>query len=105
MRSYFNSINGIVVIFDLNSSESFNKAKELFLELKSFVRSECKFVLLGNKHDKIIPFSSLFLNLNQIIQEFIKLNNITYFEVSCLTCYNVDNSINYLVQCILKSYN
>lgn len=51
VRSFFNKVTGAIVLYDVNSLESFQKAKEYIKEYKKFNDYYSYIFLLGNKID------------------------------------------------------
>ena len=50
-KSYYKVANGIIIVFDISDRGSFEKAKEWVEEIKMFVKTSVKIMLIANKID------------------------------------------------------
>lgn len=89
----------LVVCFDLTTSKSFEKAKEIIkneLKVYAFLMQEdfANVVLIGNKSDLSRERKVKIFEIN----EFCKKYNIQFFETSAKTKQNVQNVFNKIVE-------
>ena len=95
-RQYFSKVNGMLLVYDITSRDSFEKISKWIEEIIEKVGSldEIGFVLLGNKND---------LQLQRVVskeegKEKAKELGIPFFETSAKTGYNLKESIAVLSQ-------
>ena len=103
--NYLKKANGIILIYDITSRESFEALNNWADEIKEKSKSDeaRPIILIGNKLD---------LEKNRCIskeegENFAKNNcgGINFYETSCKTGENVENAINYLVSQIYNKYS
>jgi GTPase KRas len=92
-----NETRAFLLMFALDDPQSFEIAKQLYKDICQFKGNEVfPVVLIGNKCDLE----------HQIFLEEIKLfcgeNDLTYFETSCVTEKNVDQSFTFLIENMIK---
>jgi GTPase SAR1 family protein len=99
--SYINKCNIILYVYDTSDEESFNKLKKMHYSFCDKDFSRLRFILVGNKDDKIkeIPQSSY---TKSSINEFCKetLNGATHHIISSIT----NDGISKLYKDILKPF-
>lgn len=81
---YYRNANAAVVVFDLTSAASLDRAKNWVAELRSQVGESIKIVLVGNKSD--LPNKAVDI---EDVQTYCKQQDLTYFECSAKTGDNV----------------
>ena len=100
-KNYFQSSDGFIVVYDISSSESFERLNYWIEEIKSNSSELTKMILVGNKSD--------IQDQRQVNkeegEEFAKKNNIKFYEVSAKVGTNVDEAFESLVKDILKNYS
>ena len=52
-RTYYNGSTAAIIVYDVTSIESLNKAKEWFESIKDFIPADCFVCLVGNKVDLV----------------------------------------------------
>ena len=90
--------DGIILMFDLSYKEDFDDLPHLLdLITKIHNLEDFPVLLIGNKSDLNIQVQE------HEIKKFMKKGNfIGYFEVSCKTHKNVDESVNFIINYIFK---
>jgi len=82
----FRRIQGVIVVYDVTNEETFENAKDWYMEAKRFT-SGVPIILIGNKQDKeekVVDY--------QTAKEFADNANIEFFETSCKHNTNVEES-------------
>ena len=89
-------VDGIILLFDISNMEDFNGLSKLVEMITEFHNMEdFPVLLIGNKSDLDIQINKIEIN------EFLKKKKfIGYFEVSCKTHKNVEESVNFMVNYI-----
>lgn len=96
--NFFKNANGIVLVFDVNSRDTFDNLKIWIQSINLKVPSKnIKKILIGNKTD-LERFVS-----EEEAREFANIHNLVYFETSAKLNINIKESINYLVKEIYNS--
>ena len=96
--NFFKNANGIVLVFDVNSRDTFDNLKIWIQSINLKVPSKnIKKILIGNKTD-LERFIS-----EEEAREFANIHNLVYFETSAKLNINIKESINYLVKEIYNS--
>lgn len=96
--SYFRKANGIILVYDVNSMESFENVPSWYDSITSNVETEIPVVLIGNKIDMKENVSR-----NEAL-DFAKDNDIEVFFTSAKTGENIDNAIMSLVKSITEHH-
>ena len=100
-KSYFHSSDGFIIVYDISNIDSFDRLDYWIDEIKTNSQEITKMVLVGNKCDIIeerkIP--------KEDGQEFAKNKKIKFFEVSAKEGININESFEFLVKEILKSFS
>lgn len=98
VESYYSHSAFCIIMFDLNSSNSFNEAINWFQQYKS-IKPNDLIILVGNKYDKLDHKTNEGLSYGNIpkIKPFIDKHNIPYIEISALTRYNVQELITFII--------
>ena len=98
VKIHIRNADAVILLFDISDREDFkglsillNMIKEIY-DLESF-----PVLLIGNKSDKDINVSDD--EINELLE---KEKLIGYFEVSCKTQKNVEESVNFMVNYINK---
>ena len=96
-KSFFNSADGIIFVFDLTNKQSFENLKNWLKEAESYTE-DFEYILVGNKKDLI--------NSIEVNQESLKDNDLfngtKYFEVSAKTGENIEECFEELTDLILN---
>ena len=100
-KNYFRSSDGFIIVYDISSSESFERLDYWIEEIKSNSDEFTKMILVGNKCD--------IQDQRQVNkaegEEYAKKKSIKFFEVSAKEGTNVNEVFECLVKDILKSYS
>lgn len=112
-RLVIKGVVGVIVVYDLTNSISFEFAKNLIEELiQNEGNGDIEILLLGNKLD-LIPNSnqsqtdsiqSTFIQIPQNTTEFIKKHHIIYYQVSAKTGININDSIDQLCRQVYEKF-
>ena len=99
---YYRGANAAFVVFDLTSKKSFNALNEWIQNYYKYSNpdSEKSVVLIGNKSDLIEEREIT----EEEINNFVKDNNIKYFETSAKDGKNVDECFYYISEQLMKQY-
>ena len=96
-KTYYRGSVGAVVLFDLTSSESFEKSIEWYKLALEICGKSLSVVFVGNKRDladkREVDFKK--------VEAFVKTEDLSYVETSCLNGENVDLVFSELVENIL----
>ena len=99
-KNYFQSSDGFIIVYDISSTESFEKLDYWIEQIKTNAKECIKMILFGNKCDIIeerkVP--------KEDGEEYAKNNNIKFFEVSAKEGTNVTNAFETFVNDILLSF-
>jgi Ras-related protein Rab-8A len=87
-RAYYRGANGIILVYDVTSRETFDSIRTWFQDIKELSRGDQPLVLLANKSDK---------KKDQVVsnnegEALAKELNADFFEVSAKIRYNVDEA-------------
>ena len=97
-KSFYKIANGVILVFDLTSENTFNNIKQWILELNKNTDENIIKILVGNKLDlekqRKIPYSSAI--------EFAEKNNMKYIETSNKNHINIDKVFLILVDLIIS---
>ena len=97
-KSFYNGANGIIFIFDLASSESFDKLKFWIEDSKDKINdNNIELLMVGNKSDLIDER----VVTKEKIQKFSEQYNIPYFETSAKTGEGIEEMFNTLINKLL----
>ncbi|KAJ3435809.1 ras and ef-hand domain-containing protein [Anaeramoeba flamelloides] len=96
-KTYYRGSSCAIIVYDVTSSESFERVDDWIKDVKEFVKDEILLILVGNKVDledrrKISTESG---------QNFANENNMLFYETSALTGSNVQEIFK---KCAKKSY-
>lgn len=98
-RQYYRDAAGILLVFDLNCMDSFEKLKDWMKDIKLYAPKNIQIVLLGNKND--LPEREVNQNM---IDKFLKDHKgISYLETSALSGYGVDEAFKTVSINVIKS--
>ena len=98
LKKYIKKADGIILLFDISKKEDFNDLPNLLKMINKYHKlEELPVLLIGNKSD-------LEINVDKTkIDKFVKERKfIQYFEVSCKNHINVEESVNFMANYILK---
>ena len=97
-KSFYNGANGMIFIFDLTSSESFDKLKFWIEDSKDKITdNNIELLMVGNKSDLIDER----VVTKEKIQKFSEQYNIPYFETSAKTGEGIEEMFNTLINKLL----
>ena len=90
--------DGVILLFDISNMHDFDKLPSFIVMIKDFHKLEdFPILLIGNKCDLDIKINE------EKINEFLKTDKfIGYFEVSCKTRKNVEESVNFMINYIYE---
>jgi Ras-related protein Rab-1A len=84
--SYYRGAHGIIIVFDLTDTESFENIKQWLLEINRYSCNNVSKLLIGNKsdltHRRLITFEQA--------QEYADQQGMDYFETSAKNADNID---------------
>ena len=102
-KIYFRNTQGIIIVYDITNSESFEDLNYWLDSVKNNINSKFEdfpIIIIGNKIDseeREVQFNEAEL--------FAKSHNYPYFETSAKTGENIEEAFNYLIMQIIKSKN
>lgn len=100
-QQYYKNADGILLVFDVLSRESFEKVGDWMKQIQSNTTPDSiPVLLLGNKSDSVPREVT-----NEEAEEVAKLYNIKYFETSALANTNIDESFEFLAKSIVRLKN
>jgi len=87
-RAYYRGANGIILVYDVTSRQTFESIRTWFQDIKGLSRGDQPLVILANKSDK---------KKDQVVESsegeaLAKELNADFFEVSAKIRYNVDEA-------------
>ena len=98
-KNYYKNVNGMIFVFDVTNSESFNEGIKYWLTECDNEIKDCKKILVGNK----IDLREDMRGINQEkAQKFAESKQMKYFETSAKTGTNVNIIFKELVELILR---
>ncbi len=103
IKSYYKEINGVLLIFDLTNSNSFESVGIWHSEMMEALSDEEKnipFILIGNKLDLITEMDRV-IDV-EITEKFAEKHNSIYIETSAKTGENVEAAFLELIQRMIR---
>jgi small GTP-binding protein len=99
---YYRGANAALVVFDLTSKKSFTALNEWIQNYYKYSNPDSvkNVVIIGNKCDLTESREVK----EEEINDFIKDNNITYFETSAKDGKNIDECFNHMAQKLIEQY-
>jgi small GTP-binding protein len=99
---YYRGANAALVVFDLTSKKSFTALNEWIQNYYKYSNPDSvkNVVIIGNKCDLTESREVT----EEEINDFIKDNNITYFETSAKDGKNIDECFNHMAQKLIEQY-
>ena len=100
-QNYFRNAEGVLLVFDVTNTDSFNNLKEWISSIKLNMEGKNIFipiVIIGNKLDMEDQREIT----KEQAEKFVSENNYKYFETSAKTGEGIDKSIRELATQILK---
>ena len=98
-KNYYKNVNGMIFVFDVTNSESFNEGIKYWLTECDNEIKDCKKILVGNK----IDLREDMRGINQEkAQKFAESKQMKYFETSAKNGTNVNIIFKELVELILR---
>ena len=97
---YYRGADAAFVVFDLSSKSSFKTIDEWIDNYYKYKNpdSEKNVVLIGNKVDLVDKREIT----QEEVEDYVKMNNILYFETSAKEGKNIDECFNYIAEKLLK---
>ena len=90
-KSFYKGADGVIIVFDLTSEESFLNVQTSWLEeVQKHCTTDIELMLIGNKSD----LTSQIEVQRQKAQEFAQQNNMLYYEASAMEGTNVFEAFN-----------
>ena len=96
-KNFFRGADGILFIYDITNQHSFDNIKNWIKEADD-IDNSLKKILLGNKSD-LINIKSV---KEEEVENFLKENNLEWYEISAKQDINVKESFNKIIELILK---
>ena len=103
-QSYFKNAEGVMIVYDITRTESFDNLKYWISSIKSNMENKniiIPIIIVGNKLDMTDSREIT----EEVASKFAKENNYNYFETSAKTGQGVDKAIRDLVTQILNQNN
>ena len=97
--STINTSQGVLVVFDLTSRESFKHVEDWIEKIKE-TKDKVAIVIMGNKCDK----EEKRIISKEEAEEYAKKNGYPYFESSAKLCININESFSKVVHEAYKMY-
>ena len=99
---YYRGADAAFVVFDLSSKYSYNSLNEWIESYYKFSNPDVEknVILIGNKCDLVDKREVT----NEEIENFIKNNNINYFEASAKEGKNIDEAFLFIAEKLVKQY-
>ena len=99
IKNYLKDVDGVILMFDISYKNDFDNLPNLLNMITEFHELEnFPVLLIGNKSDLDIEVDE-----NEIKKFLDKENFVGYFEVSCKTHKNVEESVDFMVNYIYKN--
>ncbi|NVM31092.1 MAG: GTP-binding protein [Candidatus Helarchaeota archaeon] len=99
MRSYFyKGADGLLLVFDLTAPESFKNIPHWYEDIKDYLKTNLRGLILGNKNDLIDQRE---VQKDQI-EKLTKKLRLDYYETSALTGENVNESFTKMAELLYK---
>ena len=97
---YYRGADAAFVVFDLSSKSSFKTIDDWIDNYYKYKNpdSEKNVVLIGNKVDLVDKREIT----QEEVEDYVKMNNILYFETSAKEGKNIDECFNYIAEKLLK---
>ena len=96
-QQFSRNTDGILLIFDLTDSNTFNNIKKWLAEIKTYSAHSIKILLLGNKADMRDQ-----IKVNKtMIDNLCKEKRLNYMEVSAKNNENISNAFDTLINSII----
>lgn len=96
--SYYRGTHGIIVVFDITNSNSFDNVENWMQEIYNNVKKNIPILLVGNKsdleHKRVIPIEKSI--------ELANKYNLQFVEMSALSCKNINSGIQELIKNVYK---
>jgi len=97
--AYYRGADGIIMVYDVTSSESFDHVEEWLSEVDRYANENTSKLLVGNKadllDDKQVP--------EEVAQSFADKLNIAFLETSAKTATNVDAAFLTMAKELIKT--
>ena len=96
--AYYRGAFGALIVYAVNSKESFNNVKKWLNELREGADKNIAIMLVGNKNDldhlREVP--------TDVAKDYAKSKDLAFMETSAATAANVDEAFNTLVRAIYR---
>jgi len=93
-KNYYKGAHGIILMFDITSTISFNNIKNWLMQIKENTSDKIQIVLVGNKID---AFNRRVVS-NEEAEKVAKEYNLSYFETSAKENTNVQETFSFLTK-------
>lgn len=100
-RQYYRNVDGVILVFDLNSFSSLEKVSEWLKDVKEYIKRSTIITLVGNKED----IENRPIHVSQTAKDFAKKNRIEYVEVSALTGKGVISLFEHMSKHLIRQNN
>ena len=100
ISSYYKGAHGILLIFDLSDTESFDSLNNWLIEIERNANKNVIKILIGNKCDLEDKRKISFIQA----KEFADVNGMKYIETSAKTSTNVDQAFGLIGVELMKSF-
>ena len=98
-KSYYTGAMCAIVCFSLENMRSFNKLNSFFKDVYDLCDKNAYIVLVGTHSDSNNKEVTI-----DMINKYVALNNVPYFEVSSATGNNIDNLFNHIINKTIDIY-
>ena len=100
--SYYRNSSIIICIFDLNDINGIDQIIKKLDDCQNYCSNNAFISLIGNKSDMNIPLNTISI-ITEKIHKFCQEYNAKYYQVSCLTGDNCNESINKIIDNYLEN--
>ncbi|KAK8805658.1 hypothetical protein WA158_002314 [Blastocystis sp. Blastoise] len=97
-KMYYRQTDVALIVYDITSQDSFNKAKKWYTELKEQNNTNSMVILLGNRSD-LEQHRKVATSMGR---NFAALNNLYFYETSAKTGDNIDEVVHFIITTLPK---
>jgi small GTP-binding protein len=98
-KDFYKNANGIILLYDVTSLESFNNVKNWIDNIEDNSKKNIAIVLVGNKCDKIDSRKVTLLEGQELSLKY----DVLFFETSCKLNINIKETFDQLVERMIKT--